>query len=191
MPQLKNPKHELLAHELVAAMRTGATNGEAYTRSGYSTKGRSAEACVSRLLSDANNGIARRVQELVGRGAKRAEVTVEALLNKLEDNIVAADAKGQHGAVNGAVRIMAELRGMLVNKTEIGGVGEFAEYAGLDSDAVLERWLATREDLHGELAVLDMFRAGLIERIAREAKPVQAPRRRVDEASAELVKTLR
>lgn len=126
MPALKNYRHEQFAHELVIAIRTGGTNGEAYTRAGYKSTGPAAGASAARMLADDRNGIAKRVQEIVGRGARRAEVTVETLLDKLERNIINAEKAGNQGAINGSIKLMADLRGLLINRTEIGQPGDFA-----------------------------------------------------------------
>jgi hypothetical protein len=73
MAQLKNRRHEQFAQELVIAARTGGTNGEAYTRAGYSSTGKAAGASAARMLADDSNGIARRVQEIIGRSARRVK----------------------------------------------------------------------------------------------------------------------
>ena len=44
------------------------------------------------------------------------EATVERLLAELETNIVGATAAQQHGAVNGAVQLMAKLRGLSTSR---------------------------------------------------------------------------
>jgi hypothetical protein len=61
------------------------------------------------MIADDRNGVARRVEELLNRGARRAEVTVESLLLKLEANILDAAKNKQNGAVNGAISLMAQV----------------------------------------------------------------------------------
>jgi ribosomal protein L7/L12 len=181
LAQLKKQRHEMFAQELVLAARTGATNGQAYTRAGYTSNGKAAEASAARMLADAKNGIAKRVREIIGNGAKRAEVTVETLLDRLERNITNADAAGNHGAVNGAVKIMADLRGLLVNKVEVGGPGEFAQCQSFDDvvDAMLSEM--SPQDA---LELLGEFRQKVEERAASQATLVpELPARRSNEAA--------
>lgn len=73
MPLLKNPKHEKFAQELAK----GKTADEAYRIAGYS-KHRSNAA---RMI--ANDSIRQRVAEIQGKGAERAEITVERVINEL------------------------------------------------------------------------------------------------------------
>lgn len=169
MGVLRNHKHEQFAQELILARRTGATNGQCYTRAGYSATGASAEACAARMLADAKNGVRRRVEELLNRGARRAEVTVESLLLKLEENILGAAKVSQHGAINGAVSLMAQLKGLLVDKVEIGGPGSFS--ACETTPQLAERLL---EDMTADeaLALIDTLRAAIIERASDAALPV-------------------
>jgi hypothetical protein len=126
MPALKNLRHEQFAQELVLAMRTGDTNGTAYSRAGYKATGDAARASAARMLADASNGVAARVQEIVGRGAKRAEMTVESLIDELDAVLAGARGDRQWAAAKAAIDSKARLKGMFVDRTEIGMPGEFA-----------------------------------------------------------------
>src|SRR4051812_42875104 len=90
MALLRNPRHEAFAQALIRATKTKMTNGQCYSASGYTAAGEAAEACASRLLSDARAGVAKRVQELMQASAKRAEVTVTSLLNELDTVLAGA-----------------------------------------------------------------------------------------------------
>jgi DNA invertase Pin-like site-specific DNA recombinase len=136
MAALRNSKHEAFAQQLVLGQKHGWTRGSSYSRSGFKTEGKSAEVNASRLLSNAKNGIAERVREIVGRGAAQAAVTVESLLSELDMVLAGAVDDRQFGAARAAIDSKARLKGLFVDKLEIAGAGEFSLPT---VDAVLER----------------------------------------------------
>lgn len=73
MPVLDNPKHELFAQELAK----GKTEVDAYVAAGYKRDDGNANRTAN--LPD----VATRVQEILGKAAKRAEITVEKVLREL------------------------------------------------------------------------------------------------------------
>ena len=73
MAALKNAKHEAFAQGLAK----GLSADEAYARAGFKPN----RGNASRLK--ANESIAARVDEIVGKGAERAEATVERVLKEL------------------------------------------------------------------------------------------------------------
>lgn len=162
MAALKNKRHEQFAQELVIALKLGGTQGDAYSRAGYSATRNAAEASASRMLSNVKNGIAKRVNELTSNGARRAEVTVETLLDRLERNITNADKAGNHGAVNGSLKLMADLRGLLINKVEVGAPGAFDACNSIED---LVRVFLADQTPSEALAALDEMR-GAIEQYA-------------------------
>jgi hypothetical protein len=123
MPTLKNQRHELFCRNLIEGAQRGWSATDAYIKAGYKGEEGVARACASRLLT--NENVKRRLEELNAPAVKKTQITVETLLNKLEANIIGAEAKGQHGAVNGSIGLMAQLRGLLINRTEIGSPGSF------------------------------------------------------------------
>jgi hypothetical protein len=123
MPVLENVRHETFAQQLVMAQKFGWTRGAAYSRAGYKAEGHAAEANAHRLLKNAENGIAARVQEIVGAGAKRAAVTVESLLGELDMVLAGAVDDRQFGAARAAIDSKARLKGLFVDKVEVGGPG--------------------------------------------------------------------
>jgi hypothetical protein len=135
MPILKNVRHEQFAQQLVHGQKFGWTRGASYSRAGYRAEGHAAEANAHRLLKNAENGIAARVQEIVGAGAKRAEVTVESLLTELDQVLAGAVTDRQFGAARAAIDSKARLKGLFVDKVEVGGPGEFSPQS---VDEVLE-----------------------------------------------------
>jgi hypothetical protein len=165
MPALANQKHELFCRNLIEGAKRGWSATEAYIRAGYSDKGVGSRVGASRLLT--KDYIKRRLAELNAPAVRKTQITLESLLTTLEANIIAASEKGQHGAVNGSVALIAQLRGMLINKTEIGGPGEFD---GCDTvDKIIAKVIAETDDPHGALAVLDELREALIDYLANHA----------------------
>ena len=107
MPVLKNARHERFAQELAKAK--SAT--EAMAAAGYSDPRNS-----TRLTK--NDEIRARVVELQGQGAKRAEITLESLLDEAADLQKQAKEAKQFAAANGALKLKAELSGHYVQRKE-------------------------------------------------------------------------
>lgn len=128
MPPLDNQRHEIFAQELAK----GKPASEAYVLAGYSESG--AEPNASRLIR--NDKVRQRVVELQERGALRAEVTVESLLQEAEDARLKAMELGQVSAAVAAIREKGVLSGKRVERSEHGQPGEFD---GLTSDELRER----------------------------------------------------
>jgi hypothetical protein len=135
MCPLKNVKHEVFAQQLVHGQKFGWTRGACYSRAGYKAEGESAEVSASRLLNNVKNGVAARVQEIVGAGAKRAAVTVESLMDELNAVLNGAVDAKQFGAARAAIDTKARLKGLMHDRVEIGRVGEFDEPLSVDSVA--------------------------------------------------------
>src|SRR4051812_9844602 len=139
MSALKNARHEVFAQQLVHGQKFGWTRGACYSRAGFKAEGESAEASASRLLKNVKNGIAARVQEIVGAGADRAAVTVESLLTELDQVLSGAMDDRQYGAARAAIDSKARLKGLFVDKLEIGTVGSFSEQTVAESLALIAR----------------------------------------------------
>lgn len=141
MPALTNPKHEAFAQQLIIGQKHGWTQGAAYSRAGYSAEGKTAEVNASRLLSNAKNGIAARVAELAGAGARRAEVTTASLLEKLDRVYDGASAAAQYSAAGRAVETQAKIAGITVDRVEIGAPGSFPVASTAETLQMIEREL--------------------------------------------------
>ena len=127
MPVLKNPKHERFAQELAK----GNTADGAYVEAGYKAD----RANAARLTT--NDDVRTRVAEIQDRGAVRAEVTVESLINEAEEVRVAAMAMGQMAAAVSAIREKGVLSGKRVERAEMGGPGDFARMNEDELDGVI------------------------------------------------------
>lgn len=109
MPVLKNPKHELFAQEIAK----GVTLESAYASAGYSPSRKNAQ----RLRT--NEGVSRRIEEILSRAAQKAGVTVERVMAELAkigfsdirkavqwgEGIAVRDADGNDTIANGVALI--------------------------------------------------------------------------------------
>jgi len=155
MPALKNPKHELFAQRIATSPKTGLSQGQCYEASGFKTNGRSADACAARLLTEAN--VQNRISELLEPAVRKTRVSIESLLDQLETTITDARAAKQHSVVIQALTLSAKLVGLLRERVEIGGVGEFD--ACTSTEQVIEQLLSRHESPAAALAELDELRA--------------------------------
>ncbi len=136
MPALENVKHELFAQELVK----GASQREAYKTAGYSAKSDSvADAAASRLFSEVK--VRARIEELQNRGAARAEVTVQKILEELDEARVLARTIDQPSAMVQASMGRAKVAGIIVERKEVGKPGDFSNLSDEELDSVLAQTL--------------------------------------------------
>jgi hypothetical protein len=129
MPALRNPRWENYAQELAA----GKPARDAYVLAGYKFN----EGNASRLKS--NEKLIARVKELAERtaanAAARAQVTVESILDELEDARKQAAEINQPSAAVSATVAKAKLAGLIVDRKEVGKPGEFE---GMNVDELRE-----------------------------------------------------
>ena len=146
MPTLTNPKWERFAQEL----SKGKTADEAYQIAGYKENRHNA----SRLKT--TETISNRVAELLGKGAERAEMSRQWVLDHLKMNALAAlgerlvrvvtvNADGEtiekevtmidRGAANRALELLGKELLMFIERHEVGAAGEFA---ALSDDALAD-----------------------------------------------------
>jgi hypothetical protein len=126
MAPLRNHRHEAYAQALIRATKTKMTNGQCYSASGYSATGEAAEAAASRLLCDVKQGVGKRVQQIMEASASRAEVTTASLLCDLDRIMTGAETAEQFAAAKAAVDSKARLKGLFLDKLEVGGPGELS-----------------------------------------------------------------
>jgi hypothetical protein len=111
MPVLSNARWERFAQELAK----GKTQDEAYKLAGYKPNAGNA----SRLKG--NDKIADRVREILGKVAKKTEVTIETIAAQLDEDRSLAHAAEQAGAAVSATLGKAKLYGLLAEKHEHSG----------------------------------------------------------------------
>lgn len=132
MAVLTNPKHERFSQELAK----GKTADEAYVLAGYKeNRGNASTLKANQIISD-------RVAELLERGAKRVEVTVESLIAEAEEARQLALANGQASAAVAATREKGVLSGKRIERSEQGKPGDFDR---MDDDE-LEAFIATGQN---------------------------------------------
>lgn len=109
---LKNAQQELFVQNLVS----GQALNKAYSNAGYSPS----NSAGARLRYRPH--VAKRVAELLSRGARKTVVTVEKLTEELEEarTLAMSDEKGAAAAVS-AIMAKAKLHGLDVNKMEFNG----------------------------------------------------------------------
>jgi phage terminase small subunit len=136
MPVLSNPRHERFAQELAK----GCSATEAYEVAGFSP----ARQNASRLM--ANDDIKKRVDELMGRGARRAEVTIESLLQEAEEARALAMSTKQPAAAVSALTAKAKLSGLWVERAENANLNVNHDVSGEPASA--EEWEAQHGTAH-------------------------------------------
>ena len=141
MPALKNARHERFAQE----MAKGKSQTEAYSLAGYDGD----RTAASRLSTNVN--VRTRLAELQDRGAERAVVTTESLIEEADEIKALALKASQYGPANAALTLKAKLAGKLVERAEVGTPGDFDRM----DDADLARYVAT------EAAALGLGPAGV------------------------------
>jgi hypothetical protein len=169
MAVLSNIKRENFCRLTIEGAKYGWTQADIYMRSGYRTTAHAAEVNASRLLKNAE--IQQRIAELTAPATRKVRATAADLLQKAEvvyDRAVETDRLAD---ANRAVELQGKLGGALVDRVEIGGVGEFAGHTSEEAVAAL---IERAGDPH---AVLDMLRrmVEMVEQhIADTASPVDA-----------------
>ena len=138
MPVLSNARHERFAQEVAK----GKTAGQAY-RHAYGIDTPSADVGACRLLK--NVKIATRVQEILGRGAERAEITVETLIGYAEEARQLALRIEQPSAAVAAIKEIGVLAGVRVEKSERKNIHDARELTDEELDAALAGTLVGEE----------------------------------------------
>ena len=123
MPALPNQKHEQFCQLIFAGARYGWTQGTCYQRAGYRTTAHAAETAASRLMK--NVVIQQRLAELGGSGARKARLTADTLIGKLDVVFDGSVEAKQYSAAGRAVETQGKLAGLMVDRVEVGRAGEF------------------------------------------------------------------
>lgn len=129
MPVLTNTRHERFAQELAK----GKTSDEAYQLAGFSAN----RGNATRLK--ANESVVARVAELQQRGAEKAVLTVESLIDEAGVIQQRALEDGQYGPAVSALTAKAKLAGHWVEKKEDVTIRKHLEQI----DAEIARLVAT------------------------------------------------
>ena len=126
-PLLK-PRHEAFARALVAQIAGKyESQGKAYIAAGFAAQeGNSADAAASRLLRTVKP-IAARIVELQAIAAKKKKITVETIVEELEEAREVAKENAQGAAMTAATMGKAKIVGLAVERSETGKPGDFTQ----------------------------------------------------------------
>jgi len=111
MPALSNPKHERFAQ----ALAKGLSQSEAYEEAGY----KPSRSAAARLAADVN--ICERVSAIQNRAAKRTEISVASITERLLAIAAKAEKSGDAPmlqAARASLMDAAKLNGLVVEKGE-------------------------------------------------------------------------
>lgn len=120
MPACPNLRHERFAR---AWIKTGVA-ARAYLKAGYEPTTRHAlDVAASRLMTHVE--VKRRIRELKKQMATRNRITVDSLVEELDEARVSAMALDQPSAAITASMSKARLVGLIVDRKEQGAPGDF------------------------------------------------------------------
>lgn len=108
---LPNPRHELFAQAIAA----GSERSDAYDAAGYGSS--NSYRGATQLLARAD--VSNRIMTLQGRAAERVAVTIETLVDELEDARLLAKAHDQPASMVAATREKAVLLGLRIEKRDV------------------------------------------------------------------------
>jgi hypothetical protein len=150
---LKNTKHE----RFVQLLLQGETAVDAHEHAGYTRD----DGNATRLR--ANPKVQERLAELQSEVAKDTKVTVESLLAELEEARAKAVSLDQMSAAVKSISEKARISGLMVQKVEIGGPGDFENCNS--AEAIVDEML--RYDTNPYHDVRDEDRQALVEMMTR------------------------
>ena len=129
MPALANPRWERFAQCIVKGLAESGgqySQRQAYKAAGYSTtNNNSTDAAASRLLRRVKP-ILDRVRELQYQAARRTRVTVDSIVDELEEARALALGTEQASAMVAATSTKAKILGLQVDRQEVGKPGDFS-----------------------------------------------------------------
>ncbi len=114
-------RQELFLREL---MKTGVA-AEAWRRIYKPKSVAGAQVAACRALKKPH--IRKRYYELLERQMKKSDISVEKILADYQRSIDGAGAEGKWGELTAAATAQAKLVGLLRDKVEVGGVGDFQD----------------------------------------------------------------
>jgi hypothetical protein len=142
MPALKNMRHERFIREY---LKTDFNGAEAYRR--VYPRHRPDIACVSACQLLRRPKVRERLQEVQEAIIKRSDITVDKILTEYEHARQLAIAQEKPEAMLNASEKKAKLVGLLVDRREVGNVGDFEQMT--DISQILAK---VREDAGAEAA---------------------------------------
>jgi phage terminase small subunit len=159
MAPLRNTRHEKFCQFLLQ----GETAIDAHEKAGFARS----DANSSRLKANAK--VAERLAELQNEVAGENKITVASLLDELEDARKRADSLDMLSAVVKAISEKAKIAGLMVQKVEVGGPGDFGACETIE--AVADEMLKFR--LPPYASITEQDRQGLIDLLNEQANTVE------------------
>ena len=173
MPVLDNPRHERFAQVLAYGLAQSPrwTQAKAYVEAGYNPSDRNvADAAASRLLRKVRP-ILGRVHEIQQAALRKKKVTVESIVDELEEARALAKDKEHTNTMVAATSAKAKILGLSVDRVEQGKPGDFANAdnaqatarmllrsAGMDeseiSDVCVSEAITALEHFNGRVAAI-------------------------------------
>lgn len=114
MPILKNARYERFAQ----AIAKGKSQHEAYVYAGYSASEKAKDTRSNAATLAGRPEVKARIEELLERQAKRVGITVDKLLEELQDMLNLAKRVKQPAAGVGAILAKGKLLGLITDKVE-------------------------------------------------------------------------
>jgi phage terminase small subunit len=115
--KLRDPRRELFCQMIVA----GCPKDEAYQKAGY--KGQTSQS-INLLFNKPE--VRKRIDELMGNLASRAEISRKQILERIYEDWETCRRLGQMSSALKAAELMGkELHKMFVERKEVGGPGDF------------------------------------------------------------------
>jgi hypothetical protein len=138
MGMLRNVRHEFFVREYV---KTGGNGAEAYRRiaARFPNK-RLRNPDAAKVIAHhirRRPEVQRRERELISLMVKKSDITIERVLSNLEDAFITAKNQAKPSEMTNATMAQAKVVGLLRDRVETGGVGEFDGTE--DVSAILEK----------------------------------------------------
>jgi hypothetical protein len=165
---LSNPRHEAFAQELFRGIAEGLSHGEAYTSAGYTKNPNAAKVNACRLLK-ASKHIIVRVQELQQQAAKAKQVSVESIVEELEEARDIARSQKQSSAMVSASLGKAKITGIDIDRTEVGKPGDFT--AAQSTQELAQKFL---QAANPGINVTDEMREAVLKEMQRHVAAIDA-----------------
>jgi hypothetical protein len=125
---LKNPRHEMFVREYIKS----GIKAEAYRRVYPHVKPKTtARTAAFRLMT--RDDVSRRYWQLQEQNMKRADITIEKVLQDYQYALDLAKEKASPGEITTAATAQAKLVGLLIDRRESGNAGDFDNVSDVDT----------------------------------------------------------
>jgi phage terminase small subunit len=138
---MPNTKLNIRQERFCLGLAEGLPQSRAYIEAGYTARGNAAEVAAARLFRKVQ--VSSRVAELQAKAARRSEVTVDSLVEELDEMLQLATRQKLPAAGVAAIMGKARLLGLVVDKTEVATIiRKPARSPTTETQMSLEEWQA-------------------------------------------------